>query len=108
MSGDTVVAERAMPPLTITGLAVASAFGRGLAPLLRAVYGGDQAFRPVSRFDVSRRRAKVAAEMPAATRLADELVAVTEQACEDAGLPAGHRAACPLLLAAHADPAAFR
>ncbi len=93
--------------VVITGLSVLSAFGLGRDALLDRAFGGTAAFVPVSRFDTRQRRTGVAATLPGAPVLADELVGAIEYACADAGLgreqaPA-ERAGCPLLLAAHAD-----
>ncbi len=95
----------------ITGVAAASAFGRGAEALLTGVLAGRPAFRPVDRFDVTGRRVRVAATMPEAALggdpdLAAELVETVGAACDDAGLPGRSRASCPLLLAVHGDPSA--
>jgi 3-oxoacyl-(acyl-carrier-protein) synthase len=92
----------------ITGLAVISAFGRGIPPLLDHAFAGEPAFTQVTRFDVSRRRARAAAHMPGAPVLAQELASTVDKACADAGLTVAERASCPLLLAARADPADLR
>jgi 3-oxoacyl-[acyl-carrier-protein] synthase II len=96
------------PAVVITGVSAATAFGRGTGALLDAVCAGRSAFRPVSRFDVSGLRARHAALMDQPGNLIDELAAVVDEACEAAGLSAAQRADCPLLLAAHADPALLR
>jgi len=101
--------------VVITGLAVLSAFGRGPDVLVERAFQGEPAFAPVTRFDTAHRRTRVAATLPGAPVLADELAEAIEYACADAGLhraPApdqrtdqrtDQRAGCPLLLAAHAD-----
>ena len=91
-------------PVAITGLGVLSAFGRGTRPLLDAVATGRPGFGPVSRFDVTRRTTGYAAQAPGAPRLADELVAATEEAWQQAGLTARDPANVPVLLSLHADP----
>ncbi|MGQ0840030.1 beta-ketoacyl synthase N-terminal-like domain-containing protein [Actinokineospora sp.] len=95
-------------PVVISGLAVLSACGRGTEPLAAAVFEGVPAFGSVTRFDVSRRRATVAAENPLVTSLVEELALVIADAGERAGLTPAERADCPLLLAAHAEPSGVR
>src|SRR3954468_15712655 len=95
-------------PVALTGLAATTAFGRGSGPLLDAVCAGRSAFTPVTRFDVSRQRAGRAATLPGSADLVDELVRVVDEAADTAGLTAPQRADCPVLLAAHADPAMLR
>ncbi len=92
----------------ITGLSANSAFGRGTGALADQAFAGKPAFAQVTRFDVSRRQARVAAHMPGAPVLADELAGAVSDACAGARLTAAERAACPLLLAAHADTAGLR
>ncbi len=92
----------------IAAYAATSAFGRGEQALRAGVFPGRPAFRPVDRFAVDGRRVKVAAALPGTPDLADELAAVIESACADAGLAGPARAACPLLLAVHTDPHAAR
>jgi 3-oxoacyl-[acyl-carrier-protein] synthase II len=94
--------------VVITGMAVLSACGRGTGPLAAAAFAGSSAFAPVTRFDVSRRRATAAAECAEATTLLDEAVRAVVEACDQANLSATDRATCPLLFAAHADPATAR
>jgi len=89
--------------VVLTGMGAASVFGRGAAPLLDGASTGVHGFDEVTRFDVRRRRVRSAAHMPGSPDLASELVAVIEDACEDAALSANDRARCLLLLAAHAD-----
>ncbi|ROR38089.1 beta-ketoacyl-[acyl-carrier-protein] synthase family protein [Kitasatospora cineracea] len=92
----------------ITGLSALSACGRGAEVLYERAAAGEPAFGPVTRFDVSRFRAGAAAQLPGNPVLADELAAVTEEACTAARLSAGQRAGSRLLLAGHTDPAAAR
>jgi 3-oxoacyl-[acyl-carrier-protein] synthase II len=94
--------------VAVTGLAVASAFGRGTEPLLSAALSGESAFGPVTRFDVGARRVTVAATMADSPGLCDELIGAVDEACADAGLTAAQRRDCPLLLAVHGDPAIGR
>ncbi|MGW4811903.1 hypothetical protein ACWEPB_09695, partial [Kitasatospora cineracea] len=82
----------------ITGLSALSACGRGAEVLYERAAAGDPAFGPVTRFDVSRFRAGAAAQLPGDPVLADELAAVTEEACAAARLSAGQRAGSRLLL----------
>jgi len=92
----------------VTAVAAVSAFGRGADALLSAALAGRPAFRPVDRFDVSRRRVGVAATLPGAPVLADELAGVVSDACAAAGLDASQRAGSGLFLAVHGDPALAR
>jgi len=88
----------------LTGLAVRSAFGAGAGALLPAALAGTPAFAPVTRFDTGAYRTNVAATMPGAPDLTDELAAAVQAACADAQLAgAAGLAGTPLLLAAHAD-----
>ena len=93
--------------VVVSGLAVLSAFGRGPEVLLERAFTGTPAFAPVTRFDTRQRRTGVAATLPGAPVLADELVEAIEYACADAGLTREtapeRRAGCPLLLATHAE-----
>lgn len=102
--------ELACPPaqIVITGLGVTSAFGRGDGPLLDGVLAGRPAFRQATRFDTSRCRVRVAAELDGDPKLGVELAAVIEQACQRAGLDAGDKAGAELLLALHTDAGAAR
>jgi 3-oxoacyl-[acyl-carrier-protein] synthase II len=90
------------PPVAIVGMSVVSAFGRGTESLRAGLAAGRPAFAPVDRFDVATRRVGVAAAMPGAPDLAEELVAAVDEACD--GLSGPERAECPLLLAVHGDP----
>jgi 3-oxoacyl-[acyl-carrier-protein] synthase II len=90
----------------VTGLAVRSAYGAGPGPLLAGAFAGEPAFGPVRRFDTAACRTTVAATLPGAPVLADEIAAVVEEACAVAELPrlgVGRvRTTAALLLAAHA------
>jgi len=94
--------------IAITGLGVTTAFGPGSQPLLDGVLAGRSAFSQVSRFGTDRCRARVAATLPGAPVLADELATVVGQACDAAGLDPQGRADTVFLLALHGDPAATR
>ncbi|WP_412544336.1 beta-ketoacyl synthase N-terminal-like domain-containing protein [Longispora sp. K20-0274] len=111
------VRDRAAPgrAVGITGLAVASAFGRGMAALEAGVFAGVPAFAPVTRFGVGKYRIGVAAELPGAGSLLDELVAVTEEACAaaevrraEAGRAGVGRGGTPLLVGLHREPGLAR
>ena len=95
---------RGSEQVELTGMAVTSAFGRGLEPLMAGALEGRAAFGPVRRFDVAGRRAQVAAALPGAPALSGELARVIDEACDGAGLSPAARAACPLFLAVHGDP----
>jgi len=101
----TSVARRGPACVVVTGTAALSAFGRGVEPLLSAALDGRSAFEPVRRFDVADRRVAQAALHPGAPVLVDELARSIDQACDEAGLSAAQRGACPLHLAVHGDPA---
>ncbi|MFI5909592.1 beta-ketoacyl-[acyl-carrier-protein] synthase family protein [Dactylosporangium sp. NPDC051541] len=88
----------------ITGLAVLSAFGRGLGALAAGLDAGRPAFAPVTRFDVSGRRVGVAATVPGSPDLDDELWWLVDEACDEAKLGTAERAGAPLFLAVHGDP----
>ncbi|MGH3274628.1 MAG: beta-ketoacyl synthase N-terminal-like domain-containing protein, partial [Streptosporangiaceae bacterium] len=92
----------------LTGAAVASAYGRGAEALLAGVLSGQPAFAPVRRFDVSTRRASVAATMDGSPALLAELTRAVRDACDDARLPPAVRARAPLFLAIHGNPAIAR
>lgn len=94
--------------VAVTGMAAVTAFGRGTGPLCDALFAGRTAFGPVTRFDVTGRRARNAATLDGPAVLADELAGVAEEACRDAGLDPALRSSCPVLLATHADPALVR
>lgn len=89
--------------VVLTGMAAASACGRGTGPLLDHLLAGRSAFAEVTRFDVERRRVRTAAHLPGSPDLADELAAVVDDACGNAGLDQDEASRCILLLAAHAD-----
>jgi 3-oxoacyl-[acyl-carrier-protein] synthase II len=90
-------------PVAVTGLSVLSAFGRGTRPLADAVAAGHPAFAPVSRFDVTGRLTGWAAQLPGSPVLADELIAVIDEAWRQAGPPPGDAERTPVLLAIHSD-----
>lgn len=95
--------------VAVTGMAALSGFGRGTGALGDGVFAGETAFRPVTRFDVTGRRARAAATLDAPPDdLAAELAHVALEACRDAGLDAALRETCPVLLAVHAEPAVVR
>jgi 3-oxoacyl-[acyl-carrier-protein] synthase II len=94
--------------VVITGMGVTSAYGRGKQALLDGVLSADPAFIPVTRFGTERCRVKVAAQLPGAPVLADEIAATLEDACADAALGPELRASCTLLVALHSDAAAAR
>lgn len=97
-----------MDEVGLAGLAAASALGRGAEAQLAGVLAGAAAFAPVQRFDVSGHRVRVAATLPDAESLTDELAAAIDGACTQAGLLPEERAATPFLLAVHAFPDAPR
>lgn len=94
--------------IVVTGLGVTSAFGRGDDRLLDGLLAGRPAFRQTTRFDTTRCRVGVAAELAGEPKLGVELGAVIEQACQRAGLDAGDRARAELLMALHTDTDAAR
>jgi 3-oxoacyl-[acyl-carrier-protein] synthase II len=89
-------------------MAAISVLGRGVHAQLAGGLAGSASFAPVRRFDVDRRRVTVAATLPDAGSLGDELAAVVREACEQAGLTPAQRAATPLFLGVHGHPAAGR
>jgi 3-oxoacyl-[acyl-carrier-protein] synthase II len=89
----------------VTGIAAASAYGRGTGALLSGVLSGQPAFTPVQRFDVTQRRVRVAAAMPGVPDLLTEVAGAVRDACDDAGLSPSERSRTPLFLAIHGDPA---
>jgi 3-oxoacyl-[acyl-carrier-protein] synthase II len=95
-------------PVVITGMEAASALGHGTGALLAGILTGEPAFGPVARFGTAGCRAATAALMPGSPVLADELAAVTGEACEEAGLTAAERGSCALLVALHSDAGAAR
>jgi 3-oxoacyl-[acyl-carrier-protein] synthase II len=94
--------------VAITGMAAACGLGHGTPELLDKALRGQPAFAPVTRFDASRCRSGAAAQLPGSPDLAEELTAAVDQACATAGLYSQDRAATPLLIALHTDPAAAR
>lgn len=94
--------------VVITGMAVACSSGRGTAALLAHAFQGRHGFGPMNRFDTGRYGVKVAALLPDAKPLADELAGAIEDACADARLTPADRDGCPLLLAAHRDAGTAR
>ena len=100
--------DRSRGSVMITGIAAVSAYGRGAGILLDGVLAGRSAFGPVSRFDVRRRRVGVGALLAGSPVLLDELIDVVDLVCTEADLSPAERAACPLLLAVHGDPAVGR
>jgi 3-oxoacyl-[acyl-carrier-protein] synthase II len=97
-----------MDDVGVAGLAAATALGRGTEAQLAATLAGTAAFGPLTRFDVSRHRVRVAATLPDAGSLADELAGAIAGACAHGGLSAADRSDCPLMLAVHAFPDAPR
>jgi 3-oxoacyl-(acyl-carrier-protein) synthase len=95
-----------MADVAITGLAAMSALGRGPAAQLSGVLAGSATFTPVDRFDTTARRVRLAATLPDAGTLTDELASAIGQACQDGGLRGP--ADVPVLLAVHGHPAAAR
>ena len=93
-----------MDEVRLSGLAATSGLGRGTEAQLAGALSGAAAFTPVDRFDVGGRRVRVAATLSDAGPLADELADAIDGACRHAGLSAGQRAGCPLMLAVHGPP----
>jgi 3-oxoacyl-(acyl-carrier-protein) synthase len=89
-------------------MAAVSVLGRGAHAQLAGGLAGTAQFAPVRRFDVDRRRVNVAATLPDAGSLGDELAGVVREACTQAGLTGEQAASTPLLLAVHGHPAAGR
>src|ERR1019366_9514718 len=85
--------------VVITGMGVTSAFGRGTGALLAGVLAGTPAFSPVTRFSAAHCRVKVAAQLPGAPLLADEITVALQDACAEAGLGPELRESCLLLVA---------
>jgi 3-oxoacyl-[acyl-carrier-protein] synthase II len=98
------VARRGAGTAVVTGTAALSAYGRGTHALLAGVLSGVPAFAPVQRFDVGRRRVRVAAAMPGDPELPAEVIRAVREACDEACLAAGERARSSLFLAVHGDP----
>ena len=94
--------------VAITGMAVTTGYGHGIDALRAGIWSGEPAFVPVTRFDTSRYEVGVAAEAPGALDLDSELITLTEEALQQAGLSETERADAPLVMARHADPAVSR
>lgn len=94
--------------VAVTGVAVTTGYGQGIDALRDGIYSGVPAFVPVTRFDTSRYRVGLAAQADPGLDLDTELVALTEEACKQAGLSPSERADAPLVMARHADPAVSR
>ncbi len=90
--------------VSIAGLSVTSALGRGCEAQLAAVLAGNAAFSPISRFDTTGRRVNVAATLPDVASLPVELAVAVADACTDAGLGRPERSSTPLFLAIHGHP----
>lgn len=90
----------------MTSVATATAFGRRTGDLVDAACAGRAGFGPVTVFDTAGRRTTAAAVLPDRAGLLPELAGAIRAAT--AGLTTAERAAAPLLLAAHADPALLR
>jgi 3-oxoacyl-[acyl-carrier-protein] synthase II len=103
-----LAARRGARPVVVTGAAALSGYGRGIEALQSGVLAGRPAFVPVQRFDVSARRAGVAATMPGSPDLRAELARTVAEACDDASLTGADRARTPVFLAIHGDPAIAR
>lgn len=114
MNGGATPARRGPRQVVVRAMSVFSAFGAGVEPLLAAVTAGTPGFAPVERFDVGRRRAKVAAAAPGAPDLVRELIRCIEEACDecddnaDRADRAAGRSGTRLFLAVHGDPALAR
>ncbi len=87
--------------VSITGLSVLSALGRGAEAQLAAALPGAAAFGEVRRFDTSNRRVTRAATALDVRSLEEELHNAVIEACADAGLTPAQRATTPLFLAVH-------
>jgi 3-oxoacyl-[acyl-carrier-protein] synthase II len=103
-AASAAVARKGAGTAVVTGIAALSAYGRGTEALLTGILSGQPAFAPVQRFDVGRRRVRVAAAMPGQPALLTELIRVVIEACDNAGLAAADRARSGLFLAVHGDP----
>ncbi|MFC0628779.1 beta-ketoacyl-[acyl-carrier-protein] synthase family protein [Kribbella deserti] len=91
-------------PVSITGLSILSALGRGGEAQLAAALSGSAAFGPVRRFDAAGRRVRTAATAADVAPLQDELASAIGTACAEAGWTGADKAAAPLFLAAHGHP----
>lgn len=85
-------------PVSITGLSILTALGRGP----EAQLAGTPAFSEVQRFDTSNRRVHHAATAADVGALEEELDLAIATACSQAGVD---RSTTPLLLALHSAPA---
>lgn len=99
---------RSSRAVAVTGMAVTTGYGHGVDALREGIWSGEPAFVPVTRFDTSRYEVGVAAQAPGALDLDSELITLTEEALEQAGLSENERADAPLVMARHADPAVSR
>jgi 3-oxoacyl-[acyl-carrier-protein] synthase II len=97
-----------MEEVGLAGLAAVSALGRGAEAQLAGALAGTAPFTTVQRFSVDKHRVKIAATLPDAGGLPDELADAVDHACTQAGLTRDERAATPLILAVHAFPDAPR
>ncbi|MFC5266425.1 beta-ketoacyl synthase N-terminal-like domain-containing protein [Kribbella qitaiheensis] len=88
-------------PVSITGLSVLSALGRGAEAQLAAALPGAAAFTEVQRFDTTNRRVHRAATAADVRSLEEEMLDAITGACAEAGLNAVQRATTPLFLAVH-------
>lgn len=91
-------------PVSITGLSILSALGRGGETQLAAALSGAAAFGPVRRFDAAARRVRTAATAADVAPLTDELATAIRTACAEAGWTGTAKASAPLFLAAHGHP----
>jgi 3-oxoacyl-[acyl-carrier-protein] synthase II len=87
--------------VSIAGLSVLSALGRGAEAQLAAALPGAAAFTEVRRFDTSNRRVNRAATAVDAVSLEEELLNAITGACAEAGMTTAQRATTPLFLAIH-------
>lgn len=97
-----------MSPPRIAAVSTVCAFGRGIAALRDGVLAGRPAFVPVDRFNTDKRRVRLAATLPGASGLRDELIGVISEVCAHARLSEAERREMPMLLAIHAHPDAAR
>ncbi|MEN9676639.1 MAG: hypothetical protein RIS76_2535 [Verrucomicrobiota bacterium] len=81
-------------PVVVTGAGIVTALGLGWTPNAEGFRSGRTAFRPVTLFDVSRQRARIAAEVDLPERLPRTLLTSRQESRLDRG-------ARMLLLAAH-------
>jgi 3-oxoacyl-[acyl-carrier-protein] synthase II len=95
-----------MRRVVVTGLGITSPFGTGVKPYWSGVAAGTCAIRPVSLFDTSGFRCRLAAEVPEVSgsprrSRADRLALVAaREALDDAGLGRGKRAETALVVGA--------